>query len=86
LVDVDLHKSKKGEFIEITIEPYPYPVNYKGQYHYRPDQQTGMKVPPDKFLYRKLGIAGTGSVPKSQLKIKQDTFDFFVRRLLKSKD
>jgi ATP-dependent DNA helicase RecG len=29
LVDVDLHKSKKGEFIEITIEPYPYPVNYK---------------------------------------------------------
>ena len=33
LVDVDLHKSKKGEFIEITIEPYPYPVNYKGQYH-----------------------------------------------------
>ena len=29
LVDVDLHKSTKGEFIEITIEAYPYPVNYK---------------------------------------------------------
>jgi hypothetical protein len=28
LVDVNLHKSKKGEFIEITIESYPSPFNY----------------------------------------------------------
>jgi ATP-dependent DNA helicase RecG len=27
-------KTKK-EFLEISVEPYPYPVNYKGQYHYR---------------------------------------------------
>ena len=35
LVDVNLHQTEKGEFIEISVEPYPYPVNYKGQYHYR---------------------------------------------------
>jgi ATP-dependent DNA helicase RecG len=35
LVDVNLHQSAKGDFIEIIVEPYPYPVNYKGQYHYR---------------------------------------------------
>ena len=35
LVDVNLHKSMKDEYIEILVEPYPYPVNYKGQYHYR---------------------------------------------------
>jgi ATP-dependent DNA helicase RecG len=35
LVDVNLHHSVKGDFIEIIVESYPYPVNYKGQYHYR---------------------------------------------------
>ena len=35
LIDVNLHKTKNGEFIEIFVEPYPYPINYKGQYHYR---------------------------------------------------
>lgn len=35
LVDVDLHQTEKGDFIEISIEAHPYPVNYKGQYHYR---------------------------------------------------
>jgi len=35
LVDVNLHKSAKGNFIEIIIEAHPSPVNYKGQYQYR---------------------------------------------------
>lgn len=35
LVDVNLHHSEEGKFIEIHVEQYPYPVNYKGQYHYR---------------------------------------------------
>jgi len=35
LVDVNLIQTDHGKFIEIHVEQYPYPVNYKGQYHYR---------------------------------------------------
>ena len=35
LVDVNLHSTTHGDFVEIIVEGYPYPVNYKGQYHYR---------------------------------------------------
>ncbi len=31
-----LSESVTGKhYIEIVVEPYPYPVNYKGEYHYR---------------------------------------------------
>lgn len=30
LVDVNLHKTEKGDFLEIIIESQPFPVNYKG--------------------------------------------------------
>ena len=35
IVDVNLHSVDSEEFIEINIEKQPFPVNYKGQYHYR---------------------------------------------------
>ena len=35
LVDVNLHKTKEGGYLEIIVDPYPNAVNYKGQYHYR---------------------------------------------------
>ncbi len=35
LVDVNFHTTAQGDFIETIVEGYPYPVNYKGQYHYR---------------------------------------------------
>lgn len=31
LVDVNLHETDKGDYIEIVVESYSYPVNYKGQ-------------------------------------------------------
>jgi ATP-dependent DNA helicase RecG len=88
LVDVDLRKSKKGEFIEITIEPYPYPVNYKGQYHYRigSTKQELKGAALDKFLLQKIGKRWDGvPVPKVSIKeLKQETFDFFRKKALKS--
>ena len=88
LVDVDLHKSKKGEFIEISIEPYPYPVNYKGQYHYRSGstKQELKGAALDKFLLQKIGKRWDGvPVPKVSIKeLKQETFDFFRKKALKS--
>ena len=35
IVDVNLHTTAQGNYLEIIVEDYPYPVNYKGQYHYR---------------------------------------------------
>ena len=35
IVDVNLHTTSKGDYLKIIVENYPYPVNYKGQYHYR---------------------------------------------------
>ena len=57
LVDVNLHSTTDGEFIEIIVEGYPYPVNYKGQYHYRSgttkQELKGSSL--DKFLLQKKG-------------------------------
>ena len=35
LVEIRLQKFKNQEFIEIIVEPYPFPVNYKGRYYFR---------------------------------------------------
>lgn len=35
VVNVNLHKNNELQYIEIIVEPYPYPVSYKGQYHFR---------------------------------------------------
>jgi len=88
LVNVDLGNSKKDEFIEITIEPYPYPVNYKGQYHYRSGstKQELKGAALDKFLLQKIGKRWDGvPVPKVSVKeLKPETFDFFRKKALKS--
>jgi ATP-dependent DNA helicase RecG len=88
VADVNLHKSKKGDFIEIIVEPYPYPVNYKGQYHYRSGstKQELKGAALDKFLLQKKGKRWDGvPIPKILVKdLKQETFDFFRRRAFKS--
>jgi ATP-dependent DNA helicase RecG len=57
LVDVNLHQTDQGKFIEILVEQYPYPVNYKGQYHYRSGstKQELKGAALDKFLLQKKG-------------------------------
>lgn len=88
LVDVNLHKTTKGNFIEIVIEAYPYPVNYKGQYHYRSGstKQELKGAALDKFLLQKKGKRWDGApVPKISVKeLKQETLDFFRKRAFKS--
>jgi ATP-dependent DNA helicase RecG len=88
LADVNLHTSKQGDFIEIVVEPYPYPVNYKGQYHYRSGstKQELKGAALDKFLLQKKGKRWDGvPVPNVSVKnLKQETFDFFRKRAFKS--
>ena len=35
VVDVNLKSEESGEYLEITVDPYPNPISYKGEYHYR---------------------------------------------------
>lgn len=88
LVHVNLHKSNQDEFLEIVVEPYPYPVNYKGQYHVRSGstKQELKGAALDKFLLQKKGKRWDGvPVPKVSVKdLKQETFEFFRKRAFKS--
>jgi ATP-dependent DNA helicase RecG len=88
IVDVNLHETQIGEYIEIDIEAYPYPVNYKGQYHYRSGstKQELKGAALDKFLLQKKGKRWDG-VPVPNIKtddLKADTFDFFRRKAVKA--
>lgn len=88
LVDVNLHTTAQGDFIEILVEGYPYPVNYKGQYHYRSGstKQELKGAALDKFLLQKKGKRWDG-VPVPNITVtdlKQETFEFFRKRAIKS--
>lgn len=89
MVDVNLHQTELGPFIEIVVEPYPFPVNHKGQFHYRSgstkQELKGQAL--DKFLLRKQGKRWD-SVPIPNISVTdldQNTFDFFIKRALRSK-
>ena len=88
LVDVNLHQTDQGNSIEIIVEQYPYPVNYKGQYHYRSGstKQELKGAALDKFLLQKKGKRWDG-VPVPNVSVndfKQETFDFFRKRAFRS--
>lgn len=88
IVDVNLHQTKEGDFIEIIVEDYPYPVNYKGQYHYRSGstKQELKGAALDKFLLQKKGIRWDGvPVPKvSTDDLKNETFEIFRKKAIKA--
>lgn len=88
IVDVNLHTTSEGDFIEIIVEDYPFPVNYKGQYHYRSGstKQELKGAALDKFMLQKKGKKWDGvPVPNVSVSdLKQVTFDFFRKRALKN--
>ena len=71
LVDVNLCREKKQDYLEIKVEAYPNPVNYKGEYYYRSGStnQVLKGAALDKFLLRKQGRHWDG-VPAPQAGIK----------------
>lgn len=88
LVDVNLHETKDGDCIEIIVEAYPYPVNYKGQYHYRSGstKQELKGAALDKFMLRKKGKRWDG-VPVPNItteNLKAETLEFFRKKAVKA--
>ncbi|MCZ2130142.1 MAG: putative DNA binding domain-containing protein [Bacteroidia bacterium] len=89
MVDVNLHETKQGDYLEIVVEPYPNAISYKGQYHYRSGstKQELKGSALEKFLLQKKGKRWDGApIPKVSVKdLKQETFDFFRKRGFKNK-
>ncbi len=89
LVDVNLHETTEGDYLEIIVESYPNPVNYKGQYHYRSGatKQELRGIALDKFLLQKQGKRWD-SVPIAKVAVsdlKEETLAFFRQRGIRSK-
>lgn len=88
VVDVNLHKTDQGDYIEIIVEPQLNPVSYKGEYHYRSGstKQELKGAALDKFLLGKQGKHWDG-VPVLNVTsddLKSETFDFFRKKSVKS--
>ena len=81
IADVDLVEEDGKALIRIAVEPYPYPVSYQGQYHYRSGstRQVLKGAALDRFLLGKTGKRWDG-VPQPQLEIgdlDQQVLDWF---------
>ena len=57
VVDMNLKSEESGEYLEITVDPYPNPISYKGEYHYRSGstKQVLRGAALNRFLLRKHG-------------------------------
>jgi len=81
LVDVNLKTKSKKNYLEIIVEAYPYPVSYKGQYHYRSGstKQELKGAALDKFILKKQG-KHWDTVPQPNLTLKElskDAISYF---------
>ncbi len=58
VVDVNLHTEHQHDYLAIVVEAHPYPVSYKGEYHYRSGstKQELKGVALDAFLLKKHGL------------------------------
>jgi len=61
MVAVNLLTEAGRELVEVRVEPYPSPISYKGQYHYRSGstKQELRGVALEQFLLRKRASIGT---------------------------
>jgi len=89
MVDVNLLEEVDKLYLEIIVDPYPYPINFKGQYHYRSGstKQELKGNALNKFILQKTGRHWDG-IPIPNLKLTDlDTsaFDLFRRKATRSK-
>lgn len=89
MVDVNLKTKSKKSYIEIVVEKYPYPVNYRGQYFFRSGstKQELKGAALDRFILKKQGNRWDG-VPQPTLTIKElakSSFDYFKKQAANSK-
>jgi ATP-dependent DNA helicase RecG len=63
-IDVNLHETSEGDFIEIPVHPQSVPVSYRGHYYYRSgstkSELTGASL--NEFLLKKSGRTWDASI------------------------
>ena len=89
IVDVNLLAEDEKEYIEICVSPNTYPVNYRGEYHYRSGstKQLLKGQALNQFLLKKTGITWD-SVPIQDVAVRDlrnDSFDIFREQAVLSK-
>lgn len=87
IANVNLQQINQVEIIGIIIEPYPYPVNYKGKYYLRSGNtnQELRGIALDKFLLQKKGKHWDG-VPVPNITfgdLEKEAIDFFLKQASK---
>ena len=57
VADIELLKENRKPYLRITVEPYPVPISYHGEYHYRSGstRQVLKGAALDRFLLGKMG-------------------------------
>lgn len=89
IIDISMKKEDLKEYLEIVVEPYSYPINYKGQYHYRSgstkQELKGQAL--NSFLLKSYGKHWDGvEVPNVSMDdLDKDTFSIFIQNAIKSK-
>jgi ATP-dependent DNA helicase RecG len=89
MVDVNFHTDKGFDYLEIVVEPHPFPISLRGKYYYRSGStlQELKGASLSKFLLQRQGKKWDG-VPVPNVTVddlKNDTFDFFRKKATKSK-
>ena len=89
IVDVNLYSEENKDYLEIVTLPSSYPVNYKGEYHYRSGstKQLLKGATLTQFLFEKTGITWD-SIPLDNLSTDdfwRDSFDIFRKQAILSK-
>lgn len=84
VVDVNLRTEDDSEYLEITVEPCPNPISYKGKYHYRSGstKQVLKGAALNRFLLRKHGC-NWDDAPMPGIRVKDldsRTLDDFRQR------
>jgi len=84
ICDINLLEENNNQFIEIIVESYPNPVNYKGQYHYRSGstKQELKGAALDKFLLQQYGKTWD-SVPVPKISVDdldENAFNIFRKK------
>jgi len=89
MVDVNLRTESDKDYLEIVVEPYPFPISLRGRYYYRSGStlQELKGAALAKFLLQRQGKKWDG-VPVPNVTaddLKNDTFDFFRKKATRSK-
>lgn len=89
VADVNLLSENGKDYIEIVVSPSSFPVNYKGEYHYRSGsaKQQLRGIALTDFLTTKTGIRWE-DIPVSGVTVAdldKDSFDIFRREALRSR-